>query len=602
MSNHYHEQSLENPEVGVTPTDVPQNSTDSLADEEHAVTALVADDAEPPSELQLQIERSNEINHVKKPLQIVPRSMRRGLLSSFSLVPECTDARDLSNRSKGYIVFVVSVAAMIAPMGGSIILPALTEVASDLHSTPNIINVSYGVYTLSLGIFPLWWSGLSEFNGRRTVYVLSFALFVAFQIGCALCKNIASLMIFRVLAGGAAASVQAVGAGTIGDVFIVTERGRAMGYFYLGPLCGPLLAPIIGGAIAIKWGWRGTQWFLVILGGVTLCLIVFGLPETLARTKKLALPPPNNGLPDEDVAIVDPLGPVDSRRSSRSCGRHRDNDVDSQIHTATASHHNLHHFIEKFHFHHHKREGTDSSDEKERIGRGEVYKRILWHPLKSFKIFRYPPLPLTVCFSAYCFFCLYFLNIGIQELYSESPYNFSPLLVGLTYIPNSVGYIISSIGNGYWSDRIIARSIKKHGKVVPEDRLGENVYIAIVMFPISLFVFAWTAHAKVIWVAPLVGTFVFGMASMVVFGNTMTYMVDSLPGKGATGVALNNFVRMVLAAVATFVIHPLRVAIGYGWLFTMLALGTSFSWICLFIIKKRGPKWRETYDIREILG
>lgn len=79
------------------------------------------------------------------------------------------------------------------------------------------------------------------------------------------------LIVMRMLAGGAAASVQAVGAGTIADIWLSEERGRAMGYFYLGPLCGPFLAPIIGGIIGQHWGWRATQWALAIYGGKSQC-------------------------------------------------------------------------------------------------------------------------------------------------------------------------------------------------------------------------------------------------------------------------------------------------------------------------------------------
>ena len=102
---------------------------------------------------------------------------------------------------------------------------------------------------LSMSIFPLWWSSFSETLGRRTIYLTSFTLFLLFNILAAVSQNIAMLIVMRMLGGGAAASVQAVGAGTIADVWAVRERGRAMGIFYLGPLCGPLFAPIIGGAL-----------------------------------------------------------------------------------------------------------------------------------------------------------------------------------------------------------------------------------------------------------------------------------------------------------------------------------------------------------------
>ena len=146
-------------------------------------------------------------------------------------------------------------------------LASLGQVAHDLNTSPTITNLSVALYMLSMAIFPLWWSAFSEAFGRRTIYLISFILFVLFGILSAVSNSIATLVVMRMLSGGAAASVQAVGAGTIADVWEPKERGRAMGIFYLGPLCGPLFAPIIGGALAQRWNWRATLWFLVIYGG-----------------------------------------------------------------------------------------------------------------------------------------------------------------------------------------------------------------------------------------------------------------------------------------------------------------------------------------------
>jgi multidrug resistance protein len=123
-----------------------------------------------------------------------------------------------------------------------------------------------------MAIFPLWWSAFSEAFGRRSIYLISFIFFVLFGILSAVSNSIAMLIVMRMLSGGAAASVQAVGAGTIADVWEPKERGRAMGIFYLGPLCGPLFAPIIGGVLAQRWDWRATLWFLVIYGGESACV------------------------------------------------------------------------------------------------------------------------------------------------------------------------------------------------------------------------------------------------------------------------------------------------------------------------------------------
>ena len=149
-----------------------------------------------------------------------------------------------------------------------------------------------------MSIFPLWWSSFSESVGRRTIYLISFTLFLLWNVLSAISTSIGMLIVMRVLGGGAAASVQAVGAGTIADVWEVRERGKAMGIFYLGPLMGPLFAPIIGGALAQRFGWRSTQWFLAIYGSVLLIFLFFCLPEVRRSIR--------SSLPSTDRDIVDP--------------------------------------------------------------------------------------------------------------------------------------------------------------------------------------------------------------------------------------------------------------------------------------------------------
>lgn len=140
---------------------------------------------------------------------------------------------------------------------------------------------------LAMAIFPLWWSSFSETLGRRTVYLSSFALYVVFSAIGGVSVNVGMFLAMRLLSGGAAASVQAVGAGSVSDLWEPAERGHAMGLFYLGPLCGPLLSPIIGGLLAEGLGWRSIQWFLAIFGMVILLFVLFCFPETLKERKSV---------------------------------------------------------------------------------------------------------------------------------------------------------------------------------------------------------------------------------------------------------------------------------------------------------------------------
>ncbi len=314
-----------------------------------------------------------------------------------------------------------------------------------------------------MSIFPLWWSSFSETLGRRTIYLVSFALFLLWNILAAVSTNIAMLIVMRILGGGAAASVQAVGAGTIADIWEVKERGNAMGMFYLGPLCGPLLAPIIGGALAQKLGWRSTQWFLAGYGGVLLVFLFFALPETLKAIKPIL---------DE---VEDTTLGASSKRSALN------------------------------------RISSRQIMKKKTKKWLKMAKRVFIDPLKILLYLRFPAIAITVYYASITFGSLYMLNISLETTFSKPPYNFSTIIVGLTYIPNSVGYFLTSLFGGRWTDAIMAREAKKagrydaKGKLVyrPEDRMRENAWIAAFLYPGALIWYGWTAQNGIFWVVPV---------------------------------------------------------------------------------------------------
>jgi multidrug resistance protein len=411
---------------------------------------------------------------------IVPRAERRGLLARFSVVPETTQPYLYPRRTKWFITFTIAMAAAAAPMGSAIIVPTLLPISRDFHVSPTITNLSVALYMLSMSIFPLWWSSFSETLGRRTIYVVSFVLFVIFGVLSAIATNIGMLIAMRVLSGGAAASVQAVGAGTIADIWEPKERGRAMGVFYLGPLCGPLFAPIIGGALAQRFGWRATQWFLAIYGGVLLVFLTFALPETLRARKAIVEQAKENGdLKTEAEVAVE--GGLDSPQATTK---------------ATSTLH---------------RSSTHRSVAQKSAKYVKILKRCFLDPLKIILLLRFPAVAITCYYASITFGSLYFLNISIETTFSHSPYNFSTVIIGLLYIPNSLGYFFASVLGGRWLDYIMKREAKRKGRITaegklifkPEDRMRENAWIAGFVFPAALIWYGWSAEKGVHWIVPV---------------------------------------------------------------------------------------------------
>lgn len=366
-------------------------------------------------------------------------------------------------------------------------------------------------------------------------------------------------IVMRVLSGGAAASVQAVGAGTVADIWHVKERGTAMGIFYLGPLCGPLIAPVIGGGLTEGLGWRSTQWFQVIYGGIVLLLIIFCLPET--HKKSVILEAAEE---EAEVEIVEKTNPGKSPALSRTTSRH-------------------------------------SVVIKKTVKYAAVLRRILIDPLRIIAYLRFPAVALTVYYASIAFGSLYFLNISVEKTFSAPPYSFHVVIVGCLYIFNSVGYLLSSIFGGRWVDRIMAREARKAGRIDdrgklilrPEDRMRENMWIAATLMPIALIWYGWTADRGVYWLVPMIANFFFGIGSMLVFGSATTMLTEMMPQKSSNGVALNNFVRNIFSFAGTFLADPLINAIGNGWLFTILGIIAALSSVVILLMRRYGEQWSE---------
>ncbi|KAJ5482862.1 MFS transporter OpS2 [Penicillium diatomitis] len=485
----------------------------------------------------------------------IPRSKRRGLLAQVTLVAEIENPKTYSRKLKWFITFIVAVAGATAPMGSSIFFPSLSQVTKELHTKTTITNLSIALYMLSMSIFPLWWSSFSERLGRRTIYLASFALFVLFNCLCAISQSIAMLIVMRMLSGGASASVQAVGAGTIADLWEPRERGRAMGIFYLGPLCGPLFAPIVGGLLADRWGWRSTMWFLAGYGALTLVFILFALPETLVVRKLV--------LPETTEADSLPTARTLSRVSSR------------QVLGITTS------WL-------------------------KTLKMIFLDPLKIVLYLRFIPVLLSVYYASIAFGSLYVLNVSIEGTFGKAPYNFSTIIIGLLYIPNSIGYVVASLFGGRWMDSIMQREAKKanryddKGRLVfrPEDRMRENALLGAFLYPAALIWYGWTVDKGTYWLVPMIANFFFGIGSMLIFSMVTTMLTEFMPKKSSEGVALNNFVRNIFSCVGSLVTAPVISGIGNGWLFTILGLVGFASSSVIFLMRAFGPRWREIMDAR----
>jgi MFS transporter, DHA1 family, multidrug resistance protein len=128
--------------------------------------------------------------------------------------------------------------------------------SAGIEDVTRVFGVSQVAATLGLTLFvagyaigPMLWSPMSEIPqiGRNPVYILTLAVFVAFQVPTALAKNFGMLLAFRFLTGFIGSPSLATGGASVGDMYTPAKRTYGLAVWGVGAVCGPTLGPLVGG-------------------------------------------------------------------------------------------------------------------------------------------------------------------------------------------------------------------------------------------------------------------------------------------------------------------------------------------------------------------
>ncbi|CAE6504430.1 unnamed protein product [Rhizoctonia solani] len=481
--------------------------------------------------------------------------------------PVDDDPRLWSKSRKIMIVVIIAFATLAPTFSVNLYNPAFAQIKRELHATNGQIALSLALFILVQGNAPIIWSAISEFKGRKIVYIVSMALFCVGSAVCGAAKDMKVLIGMRIVQAAGSSSVLNLGAGTLSPL---------LGPSIVSTLPPQLLFASCGGLTA-GFSWRATFWFLVIFAGVSLCTFIF-LPDTWRRERSTSYQAAKRRALKERAKKSQAGTPARSRAPSPARSGtvtptvqgHEDKIENSGKETNVIA----------------KNKATVHDDDIKLSITDINPISPIWNVLKE-------PTNLCILFaSALLFAYQYAVAFTAALTFAAAPYNYNSIKVGLVLLSFGLGNLSGSILGGRWSDRVLAQfKAKNGGESVPEMRL-QSTKPAMIFLPFFVVAYAWMCEKHVSIAGPVVVLFFSGFCAIWIYSSTLAYIVDANPGRASSAIAANSSFRGISGLIAAEISVPLKNALGDGGLYTLWA---GLLVICeglIILLIWRGAKWR----------
>ncbi|KAJ4297466.1 hypothetical protein N0V90_005357 [Kalmusia sp. IMI 367209] len=402
------------------------------------------------------------------------------------------DPRNWSRTRKWLMVAAIIPIDLSVSWGASGFSPAASDFANDMHVSNQIATLGLSMYVLGLAFGPMSLAPLSEYFGRRPVYVLSYAIFLLLLLGTTFVESLGGFLVLRLCSGYFSSVTISNFGGTIADLFHHHDTGPAMSWFLWAATGGSPTGFVLFSFIA-----HGRSWHSVFRAMFFICFSFWALL----------------------VVVLYTLG--ETRHSVLLAQRAK---------TARRVTGN---------------ENLDVPDEMKQRDPKQLFGTALIRP------FRFLATEAIVQFGAlyngYLYGLSFLFNGAFHIIFGPGGYDYDTIGIGLCFLGIVLG-ISTGLLTNIFQERYYQRQIILAGNHdVPEAR----VYLAkpaAVVLPVSLLVFAFTADSSIHPFVSIFASAFWGWSFYTLILMTLTYTEDAYKTYSASALAGIGLVRNVAGA------------------------------------------------------
>lgn len=193
----------------------------------------------------------------------------------------------ISNAKRLQIALLLGSLSLLGPFTIDTYLPAFPTIVEEFGTSASLVQVSLTTCLLGLGLGQLVIGPMSDVQGRRKPLLIFLGLYLVSSLICAVAPNIYLLIVARFIQGFAAAGGLVISRAVVRDLYSGKELTKFFATLMLVGNLGPIVAPIIGGAILSFAQWKVVFLVLTLVGVILMVVVSFKLEETLPAEKRV---------------------------------------------------------------------------------------------------------------------------------------------------------------------------------------------------------------------------------------------------------------------------------------------------------------------------
>jgi DHA2 family multidrug resistance protein len=184
------------------------------------------------------------------------------------------------------ITVVVMIGTFMTILDSTIANVALPHMQPSLGAAADTIAWVLTSYIVATAIATPLTGWLAARIGRRQLFLMSVAGFTLASMACGLAQSLEQMVMFRIIQGAAGAFLAPLGQAYLLDVWPQSQHGKAMAWWGVGIMVGPILGPVIGGWLTESFDWRWVFFINLPFGILALVWAAAVLPATEAVERR----------------------------------------------------------------------------------------------------------------------------------------------------------------------------------------------------------------------------------------------------------------------------------------------------------------------------